>query len=40
MVLPRSQRQIAHAFLGKRGIMRLAELREAGVRVSVFPPPS
>ena len=31
MARPRSQRQIAHALLEKRGIMRLAELREAGV---------
>ena len=31
MARPRSQRQIAHALLKKRGIMRLAELREAGV---------
>jgi predicted transcriptional regulator of viral defense system len=31
MAQPRSQRQIAHALLEKRGIMRLAELRSAGV---------
>jgi predicted transcriptional regulator of viral defense system len=31
MARPRSQRQIAHALLEKRGIMRLAELRSAGV---------
>lgn len=31
MVQPRTQRQIAHALLEKRGIMRLAELRSAGV---------
>ncbi len=31
MARPRSQRQIAHALLEKRGIMRLAELHEAGV---------
>lgn len=31
MARPRSQRQTAHALLEKRGIMRLAELRSAGV---------
>ncbi|PKP68208.1 MAG: transcriptional regulator [Alphaproteobacteria bacterium HGW-Alphaproteobacteria-5] len=31
MAQPRSQRQIAHALLEERGIMRLAELRSAGV---------
>ena len=31
MARPRSQRQIAHALLEKRGLRRLAELREAGV---------